>query len=96
MQDLQDLVQDLASLARKILARLVFFLQDDFYSEATRGCVGELEDTKRDLLGHSLELRGTEQLIKNMYLDYQSLIVVTLVSTFGLLLVALVKENPLL
>ena len=31
MQDLQDLVQDLVSLARKILARLAVFLQDDFY-----------------------------------------------------------------
>ena len=31
MQDLQDLVQDLASLARKILARLGYFLQDRFY-----------------------------------------------------------------
>ena len=31
MQDLQDLVQDLASLARKILARFGYFLQDRFY-----------------------------------------------------------------
>ena len=28
---LQDLVQDLASLARKILARFAYFLQDGFY-----------------------------------------------------------------
>ena len=31
MQILQDLMQDLASLARKILARLAYFLQDGFY-----------------------------------------------------------------
>ena len=31
MQDLQDLVQDLASLARKILAKFGYFLQDSFY-----------------------------------------------------------------
>ena len=34
MQDLQDLVQDLASLARKILARFGYFLQDGFYWDA--------------------------------------------------------------
>ena len=31
MQDLQDFVQDLASLARKKLARYEYFLQDGFY-----------------------------------------------------------------
>ena len=31
VQDLQDLVQDLASIARKILARFGYFLQDSFY-----------------------------------------------------------------
>ena len=31
VQDLQDLMQDFASLARKILARLEYFLQDGFY-----------------------------------------------------------------
>ena len=31
----QDLVQDLASLARKILARFAYFLQDDFYWAVT-------------------------------------------------------------
>ena len=31
MQDLQDLVQDLASLAIKILARFGYYLQDGFY-----------------------------------------------------------------
>ena len=31
MQDLQDFTQDLASLARKILARYEYFLQDGFY-----------------------------------------------------------------
>ena len=34
-----------------------------------------------------------EQLMKTMFLDYQSLTVVILVNTFGLLLVAVVKEN---
>ena len=29
----QDLVQDLTSLARKVLARFAYFLQDGFYSE---------------------------------------------------------------
>ena len=33
VQDLQDFVQDLASLARKILARSEYFLQDGFYWE---------------------------------------------------------------
>ena len=33
VQDLQNLVQDLASLARKMLARFVDFLQDGFYWE---------------------------------------------------------------
>ena len=33
VQDLQDLAQDLASLARKILARFRYFLQDSFYWE---------------------------------------------------------------
>ena len=32
----QDLVQDLASLVRKILARLEYFLQDGFYWDVTR------------------------------------------------------------
>ena len=31
VQDLQDLVQNIASLARKILARFGYFLQDGFY-----------------------------------------------------------------
>ena len=31
VQVLQDLLQDLASLARKILTRLAYFLQDGFY-----------------------------------------------------------------
>ena len=31
VQDLQDFLQDLASLARKILARFGYFLQDGFY-----------------------------------------------------------------
>ena len=31
VQDLQDLVQDLASLVRKIFAKLAYFLQDFFY-----------------------------------------------------------------
>ena len=31
VQDLQDLIQDLASLARKLLARFRYFLQDGFY-----------------------------------------------------------------
>ena len=31
VQDLQDLVQELASFARKILARFGYFLQDGFY-----------------------------------------------------------------
>ena len=31
VQVLQDFMQDLASLARKILARLAYFLQDGFY-----------------------------------------------------------------
>ena len=35
VQDLQDLVQELASLVRKILVRLAFFLQDGFYWEPT-------------------------------------------------------------
>ena len=35
----------------------------------------------------------TEQLMKTMFLDYQSLTVVILVSTFELLLVAMVKET---
>ena len=39
VQDFQDLMQDLASLARKILATLAYFLQDDFYWEASLLCV---------------------------------------------------------
>ena len=35
VQDLQDFVQDLASLARKILARFGYFLQDGFYWDFT-------------------------------------------------------------
>ena len=31
VQVLQDLVQDFASLARKLLAKLAYFLQDGFY-----------------------------------------------------------------
>ena len=34
---MQDLVQDLASLARKILARFAYFLQDGFYWEVVMG-----------------------------------------------------------
>ena len=35
VQDLQDLMHDLVSLAREIIARLVYFLQDGFYWVAT-------------------------------------------------------------
>ena len=35
VQDLQDSVQHLASLARKILARFEYFLHDDFYWDGT-------------------------------------------------------------
>ena len=35
---MQDLVQDHASLARKLLARFACFLQDCFYWEMTRQC----------------------------------------------------------
>ena len=31
VQDLQNIVQDLASLARKVLAIFAYFLQDGFY-----------------------------------------------------------------
>ena len=67
--------------------------------QATRGCVGELEDTRRETLelsmDHALNLILKEQLMQAMLLDYQSLTVVILVSTFGLLLVVVVKEITL-
>ena len=60
--------------------------------QATRRCVGELEDTRRDGLELSMYHILVEQLMKAMLLDYQSLMIVILVSTFGLLLVVMVKE----
>ena len=44
-------------------------------------------------MGHSL--LTVEQLMKTMFLDYQSLTAVILINTFGLLLVAVVKETVL-
>ena len=38
VQDLQDLMKDFASLARKLLARLEYFLQDGFYWEVLVNC----------------------------------------------------------
>ena len=38
VQDLQDLMKDFASLARKLLARLEYFLQDGFYWEILVNC----------------------------------------------------------
>ena len=48
VQDLQDFVQDLASFARKILARFEYFLQGGFYWVTSqmaryRWCVGGRE-----------------------------------------------------
>ena len=42
-------------------------------------------------MGHTLTI--AQQLIKTMFLDYQSLTVVILVDTFGLLLVAVEKDT---
>ena len=62
--------------------------------EGTRGCVGELEDTRKAILqhfmGHGHPL--LEQLMRPMFLDYQSLTVVIHVNTFGLLLAVVVKD----
>ena len=61
--------------------------------EATRGCVGELEDTrKEETPWHFMEAIMVEQLIKTMFLGYQSLMVVILVCMFGLLLLVLAKD----
>ena len=57
--------------------------------------MGELEDTRRDIPGHFMGhhiLIIIEQLMKTMFLDYQSLTVVILVSTFGHLVVVLVND----
>ena len=61
-----------------------------------RVCGRELEDTRRDIIRHFMELAIVEQLIETMLLGYQSLTVVIHVSTFGLLLVALLKLLELL
>ena len=54
--------------------------------QATRRCVGELEAIKRVQVRCFMVLLIIEQLTKTMHLDYQSLTVVILVSTFGLML----------
>ena len=60
--------------------------------------MGELEDTRRDILGGFMDQANliVEQLIKTMFLDYQLLSIVTLVSTFGLLPVVFLKDIKLL
>ena len=54
--------------------------------------MGELEDTRREIPLLSMETIMAIQLMKAMFLDYQSLTVVILVNTFGLLLVVVVKK----
>ena len=56
--------------------------------------MGELEDTRREILWHFMghNVAMVFQLMEAMYLDYQSLTIVILVSTFGLLLVVVVKD----
>ena len=60
--------------------------------------MGELEDIRRvtlmHFMGHSLII--IKQLMKTMFPDYQSLTAVTLVSIFGLTLVAVVKDLAIL
>ena len=59
--------------------------------------MGELKDTRREILWDSMGHKVTmiEQLMKAMYLDYQSLTVVILVIIFGLMLVVVVKKITL-
>ena len=70
---------------------LPFFL---LMKQATRGCVGELEDTRRENLWHfeDLIIGITTTLIKVMCVGYQSLTVVIHVNTFGLLLVDMARN----
>ena len=53
---------------------------------------GELEDIREEILVQFMVFLIAEQLMKTMFLDYRSLTVAILVSIFGLLLVAMVKE----
>ena len=56
--------------------------------------MGELEDTRKVTLWHFMDhnFLTIKQSMKIMFLDYQSLTVVILADTFGLLLLGMVKE----
>jgi len=60
---------------------------------ATREYVGELKDIRRETLWLFMGFPLVEQLIKIMFLDYQSLTVAILINIFGVLLVAVVKNG---
>ena len=62
---------------------------------ATRGCVGELEDTRRDTHWDFLQVH-IKYFLTIMLMVYQSLITKTLNNIFGLLLVAVLKDDKML